>query len=40
MVEKVQPQVKVNVGVDIDLDRIQEKLNKYKQFASKKDKKW
>lgn len=38
MVEKVQPQVKVNVGVDIDLDRIQEKLNKYKQFASKKDK--
>ena len=38
MVEKVQPQVKVNVGVEVDLDKIQEKLDKYKRFASKKDK--
>lgn len=38
MVEKAQPQVKVNVGVDIDYNKINEKLNKYKQFASKKEK--
>lgn len=38
MVEKVQPQVKVNVGVEVDLNKIQEKLDKYKRFASKKDK--
>lgn len=38
MVEKVQPQEKINVNVDIDLDRINERLNKYKQFANKKDK--
>ena len=37
MVEKVQPQVKVNVNAEIDVDRIQERLNKYKKFASKKD---
>lgn len=37
MVEKVQPQVKVNVNAEIDVDRIQERLNKYKRFASKKD---
>ena len=37
MVEKVQPQVKVNVNAEVDVDRIQERLNKYKKFASKKD---
>lgn len=36
--EKVQPQVKVNVGVDIDLNRISKNLEQYKRFASKKDK--
>lgn len=38
MVEKVQPQVKVNVNAEVDVDRIQERLNKYKRFASKKEK--
>lgn len=38
MVEKVQPQEKINVNVDLDLDKINERLNKYKQFASKKEK--
>lgn len=38
MVEKVQPQQKINVNVDIDMNKINERLNKYKQFASKKDK--
>ncbi|MBR5303432.1 MAG: hypothetical protein IKU37_01230 [Candidatus Gastranaerophilales bacterium] len=38
MVEKVQPQVKVNVSAEIDMDRINERLNKYKRFASKKEK--
>lgn len=38
MVEKAQPQVKVNVNADIDMDKIQEKINKYKQFATKKEK--
>jgi len=38
MVEKVQPQVKVNVNAEIDMDRIQERLNKYKRFATKKEK--
>ena len=38
MVEKVQPQVKVNVNAEIDMDRINERLNKYKKFASKKEK--
>ena len=38
MVEKVQPQVKVNVNAEIDMGRIQERLNKYKRFASKKEK--
>ena len=36
MIEKVQPQVKVNVNADIDVDKINERLNKYKMFASKK----
>ena len=38
MVEKVQPQIKVNVNTDIDMNRIQERLNKYKCFANKKGK--
>ena len=38
MIEKVQPQVKVNVTADIDMDRINERLNKYKRFANKKEK--
>lgn len=38
MVEKVQPQVKVNVNAEVDLDRIQERLNKYKRFVTKKEK--
>ena len=38
MVEKLQPQVKVNVNADIDVDKINERLNKYKMFASKKGK--
>lgn len=37
MVEKVQPQVKVNVNAEVDVDKIQERLEKYKRFASKKD---
>ena len=35
--EKVQPQVKVNVGVDVYLNKIQEKIDKYKRFANKKE---
>lgn len=38
MVEKIQPQVKVNVNAEIDVDKIQERLDKYKKFASKKEK--
>lgn len=38
MVEKVQPQVKVNVNTEIDIDRISKKLNEYKMFANKKGK--
>lgn len=39
IIEKVQPQVKVNVNAEIvDMDKINERLNKYKRFASKKDK--
>ena len=37
MVEKVQPQEKINYNVEIDIDRINERLNKYKRFASKKE---
>lgn len=37
MVEKVQPQVKVNVNTEIDLNRIQERLNHYKNYAIKKE---
>lgn len=39
IVEKTQPNVNISVKtVDIDLDRINERLDKYKKFASKKDK--
>ena len=38
MVEKVQPQVKVNVNAEIDMNKIQERLDKYKRFANKKEK--
>ena len=37
MVEKEQPQVKVNVSANIDLDRINQRLEQYKRFATKKD---
>lgn len=37
MVEKSQPNVNISVkAVDIDLDRINERINKYKQFTNKK----
>ena len=36
MIEKVQPQVKVNVNAEIDMDKINERLDKYKRFANKK----
>ena len=38
MVEKAQPQVSVKVNAEIDMDRINRNLNKYKRFAIKKDK--
>ena len=38
LVEKAQPQVKVNVNAEIDITKINERLEKYKRFASKKDK--
>ena len=37
MVEKAQPNVNISVkAVDVDLDRINERINKYKQFTNKK----
>ena len=37
LVEKSQPNVNINVKkIDIDLDKINERLNKYKQFTNKK----
>lgn len=36
MIEKAQPQVKVNVNAEIDMDKINERLDKYKRFANKK----
>ena len=37
LVEKTQPNVNISVKkIDIDLDRINERLNKYKQFTNKK----
>ena len=38
MVEKVQPQEKINYNVEIDMNKINERLNKYRRFASKKEK--
>jgi len=37
LVEKAQPQVKVNVNADIDLNRISQRLEQYKRFATKKE---
>lgn len=37
MVEKAQPQVKVNVNAEVDLNRINERINHYKNFAIKKE---
>ena len=37
LVEKAQPNVNISVkAIDVDLDKINERLNKYKQFATKK----
>lgn len=37
MVEKAQPNVNISVkAVDVDLNRINERINKYKQFTNKK----
>lgn len=38
IVEKEQPKVSINITEKPDLDRINERLNKYKMFASKKGK--
>ncbi len=38
LVEKVQPQLNGNVNIVVDLDKVNERINKYKQFASKKGK--
>lgn len=37
MVEKAQPQVKVNVNAEVDLNKINEKIKYYKNFATKKE---
>ncbi len=36
--EKSQPQVKLNVNAEIDIDRINRNIDKYKRFAVKKEK--
>lgn len=37
MVEKVQPNVNISLkAIDVDLDKINERLDKYKQFTNKK----
>ena len=37
MVEKAQPNVNISLkAIDVDLDKINERLNKYKQFTNKK----
>jgi hypothetical protein len=38
LVEKEQPKVSINITEKPDYDRIQERLNKYKNFANKKGK--
>ncbi len=39
MVEKAQPNVNINANiVDVDMDRIQERLSKYSQYSNKKGK--
>ena len=40
MVEKVQPTINLNANIiDVDMDKINERLEKYKNYAAKKDKK-
>lgn len=36
MVEKAQPQIRVNVGAELDKNKIISNLNKYKELAAKK----
>lgn len=38
MVEKQQPRINVNITEKPDMDRINERLNKYRKFANKKEK--
>lgn len=38
MVEKQQPNVNINIVEQPDLKKIEENLNKYKMFATKKEK--
>lgn len=38
MIEREQPKVSINIVEQPDMDRINERLNKYKQFATKKEK--
>ena len=39
LVEKQQPNININITEKPDMDKINERIGKYKQFASKKDKK-
>ena len=39
LVEKQQPNININITEKPDMDKIQERIGKYKQFAIKKDKK-
>ena len=39
IVEKQQPNININITQEPDFERIEERIGKYKQFASKKDKK-
>ena len=38
MVEKQQPNVNINITEKPDLEKIEARLNKYRQFANKKNK--
>lgn len=39
LVEKQQPNININITEKPDMERIEERIGKYKQFASKKDRK-
>ena len=39
LVEKQQPKINVNITERPDMEKIANRLNEYKRFASKKDKK-